>query len=87
MKIVSDGFLTIIAPVGTANLSIYNMVLQMTSNANAADTATRDFSFIVKIQTDCTQMFVDPTITNPYVYLIKTPTVSETITFSGLTNN
>jgi hypothetical protein len=45
----SDGFLTISAPVGTANLWVYNMVLRMRSISNATDTATKDFNFVVSI--------------------------------------
>jgi hypothetical protein len=32
-------------------------------------------------------MFVDPTISSPYLYLIRNPAVSERITFTGLSNN
>ena len=87
MTKVSDGFLTIFAPIGTANEWIYIMVLRMTSISNATDTATKDFNFVVTIQDDCTQIFIDPTITSPFTYLIRFPVVSETITFTGLSNN
>lgn len=87
MTKVSDGFLTIFAPAGTINIWVYNMVLRMTSIANDTDTATKDFNFVVKIEDACTQKFMHPTIASPFTYLIRFPAVSETITFTGLSNN
>ena len=47
--VISDGTLTIYALAGTPNNTTYNMVLVMTSIANALDTATHQFPFTVTI--------------------------------------
>ena len=67
--VVSNGYLTIYAPVGTPHKTVYNMALKMTSIADAADVRTHEFSFVVTITEDCTQQFNDPS-TNAFIYTI-----------------
>ena len=67
--VVSDGYLTINAPIGTPHKTVYNMSLKMTSIADAADVRTHYFSFVVTITEDCTQQFNDPS-SNVFYYTI-----------------
>ena len=67
--VVSNGYLTIYAPVGTPHKTVYNMALKMTSIADAADVRTHEFSFVVTITEDCTQQFNDPS-TNAFIHTI-----------------
>lgn len=73
--VISDGFLTINAPVGTPHKTVYNMSLKMTSIADPADARTHYFSFVITITEDCTQKFNDPG-SNVFYYEIKVPAVS-----------
>jgi hypothetical protein len=68
-EVIYDGWLTIRAPIRTPYKRVYNMVLKMSSEADALDTRTHEFSFKVTITEDCSRLFNYPE-TNFFAYTI-----------------
>ena len=85
ISVTADGRISIAAVNSQA--ATFSLILRVISTKNVLDTAAADVSFTINvIPFPCSQVITDPTIAPSTTYYITTPSITTTITFTGLSN-